>query len=296
MDENEYIFIPTMILNFILILITFYLLFLYLKTEEFYDYSWIYIFNLSLSISIDNIVRIMLIPKEWSEILIFQYFQAFLLVFFDKFILLILTMQIFIIYIGIMKTNFYYEHEKTIFLSTFCGSLLLCLIFGLIYSYSGLIKYGIYYYAEDTHLKHILDIVFNSIFLFLNTFFSIVNIINIIIKIKSIKASMKENDAHNYNLGRIILMLILSSLLYIESFLILFDKFPISDDLIDFIYLITCFLIDVFYVFNQKVLFESKKLFCKRFFKQKKQRMISTFQNSYKTSTKNSSSDMESYI
>ena len=296
MDENDSIFISTMILNFILILITFYLQFLYLKTDEFYSYPWIFILNLSISISIDNIVRVILIPKTWSDNLMLQYFQAFLLVFFDKFILLILTMQIFIIYIGIMKTVFYYRHERTIFFATFFGSLLLSLIFGIAYLYFGVIKYGIYYYARDTRLKYILDTVFNSIFLFLNTFFSIVIIINIILKSKLIKASMKSNDENNYNLCRMILMFILSSLLYIEVFLILYDKLPFSNDLIDFIYLITTFLIDVIYVFNQKVIFESKILFCKRFYNQKKQRMINTFGNSYNSSNKNSSTDMESYI
>lgn len=296
MDENDSIFILTMILNFILILITFYLQFLYLKTEEFYAYPWIYILNLSISISINNIVRVILIPKSWSNILMFQYFQAFLLVFFDKFILLILTMQIFIIYIGIMKTVFYYRHERTIFFATFFGSLLFSLIIGVVYLYFGIVKYGIYYYARDTHLKHIMDTVFNSIFIFLNTFFSVVIIINIILKSKSIKASMKSSDGNNYNICRILLMFIFSSLLYIEVFLILYDKLPFSNDLIDFIYLITCFLIDVIYVFNPKVIFETKKLFCKCFYIPKKPRMINTFGNSSDSSNKNSSTDMESYI
>ena len=129
-------------------LVTFFLLFLYLITGEFYSYPFAHIINLSVILCIDNIVRVLLIPNTWNKIQILQYFQAFLLVFLDKFILLSLTAQAFTIYIGIMKTEFYERHEKAIFFSTFFGSLGVSLAFGGFYLFFGIVKYGVYYYAK----------------------------------------------------------------------------------------------------------------------------------------------------
>ena len=182
MDENESIFIPTLILNFFIILITFFLLFLYLKTGKFYSYECAHLLNLSLILCIDNIVRVLLIPKSWNKIQILQYFQAFILVFLDKFIMLVLTVQIFLIYLGIMKTEFYYQYEKVLFFSTFFVSLGMSILFGGFYLFFGVVKYGVYYYAKDNKTKKIIDTIFNSVFLFFNTFFGVIIIFIVYIK------------------------------------------------------------------------------------------------------------------
>ena len=279
MNENESIFIPTIVLNFIIILITFYLLFLYIKSEEFFSYSCVHILNLSLILSIDNVVRLLLMPKSWSEYEIFRYFQAFILVALDKFILLVLTVQVFIIYVGIMKTEFYFDHEKAIFLTTFLGSLFLSLLFGGLYLLFGIVKYGAYYYAKGNNTKTILDTIFNSVFLFFDTFFCSVIILNMVRKKDKIKDSMIDTD-YEHHLFKIILMLVANSLLYIESFLILYDKLPVTDDYIDLVYLVTCLIVDLIYSINRKVILESKKLFCKKLCNKNKHHKINTFQTS----------------
>ena len=279
MNENESIFIPTIVLNFIIILITFYLLFLYIKTEEFFFYGCIHILNLSLILSIDNIVRLLLIPKSWSEYQVLHYFQAFILVALDKFILLVLTVQVFIIYVGVMKTEFYFEHEKAIFLITFLGSLFLSLLFGGFYLLFGIVKYGCYYYAKGNNTKTILDTIFNSVFLFFDTFFCSVIILNMVRKKDKIKESMNDTD-YEHHLFKIILMFIANSFLYIESFLILYDKLPVTNDYIDLVYLVTCLIVDLIYSINRKVILESKKLFCKKLCNKNKHHRINTFQTS----------------
>ena len=77
-----------------------------MKTNAFYNYSCANILNLSLMLSVDNIVRLLLIPNSWNNNQILQYFQAFILVSLDKFILIVLTLQAFIIYIVLMKVDF----------------------------------------------------------------------------------------------------------------------------------------------------------------------------------------------
>lgn len=279
MNEDDSIFIPIIILNFMIILITFFLLFLYIKTKEFYTYACAHILNLSLILSIDNIMRLILMPKSWNEYQILKYFQAFILVSLDKLILLSLTMQVLIIYIGVMKTGFYFNHEKGIFLTTFLGSIILGLSIGGLYLLFGLVKYGIYYYVEGCRTKIILDTIFNSVFLFLNTFCCVVVIYNIFRMKDKIQRSMIDTD-YDLHLFKIILMFISNSLLYIESFLILYDKFPLSNNSIDLVYLITCLIINLIYAINNKLIYETKKLFCKTMCNKQEHHKINTFESS----------------
>ena len=297
MDENESIFIPTLILNFFIILITFFLLFLYLKTGKFYSYECAHLLNLSLILCIDNIVRVLLIPKSWNKIQILQYFQAFILVFLDKFILLVLTVQIFLIYLGIMKTEFYYQYEKVLFFSTFFVSLGMSILFGGFYLFFGVVKYGVYYYAKDNKTKKIIDTIFNSVFLFFNTFFGVIIIINMIIRKDVLKEIVINNDNYIHSLYKMILMFIGNSLLYIESYLIIYDKLPVPFDYIDLVYLVTCLLINLIYAINKKIIYETKKLFCKNLCRKKENLKINTFENSSKSSNKNTiETELDSYI
>ena len=269
MDDYERIFIPTIILNFIIILITFFLILLYLITGKFYSYPCAHILNLSVILCIGNIVRVLLIPTSWNKIQILQYFQAFLLVFFDKFILLTLTVEVFTIYVGIMKTEFYYRHEKAIFFSTFFGSLGISLAFGGFYLFFGIIKYGVYYYAKDNDLKRILDTIFNSVFLLFNNYI--------------------------HSLYKLILKFISNSLLYIESYLIIYDKLPVPLDYIDLVYLVTCLLTNLIYSINKKVIYETKKLFRKKICRKKDHLKINTFDHSSKSSNTKNSETFDSF-
>ena len=106
---QTYVMVCIYILNGFMIAIGLYLLFLYIKSKDFHTYSCYNIIIMSLIILLDNIIRIIPV-KSWP--VFFHYFQAFLLVFFDKMILSILSMQIIVIYIGIIKTEIYEKNEK----------------------------------------------------------------------------------------------------------------------------------------------------------------------------------------
>ena len=160
-----------LLIRFINILDSIYLLFLYLKTQEFFTYLFAHILNLSLVLSIDNIIRILLIPHSWCKYEILKYFQAFILVSLDKYIFIIITIEIFILYIGVMKTQFYFEHEKDLFLITVFGGLFISLLLGGLYLFFGIERYGdVYYYAKESDTKKTMDTIFITIFLILNTF------------------------------------------------------------------------------------------------------------------------------
>ena len=257
MSDNNEIFIPTIIINVIIILITIYILILYIKSKELRSYSCAHILNLSIVFCLDNIIRLIPIPVDDSY-KIFHYIQAWLLASFDKTILLLLTVQVFTIYIAKMKTQFYLNHKKAIFLSNLLGSIGLSLLIGGLYLLNGLDVYGIYYYVLGNNIKKVCDTVFNSIFLFFNTFFCGVIILNLAIKKGEMEKQIIDTDTdYEHDLCRMILMFFANSFLYIESFLIVYDIL-----VIDLYYLISCFIINLIYSINPIVISETKKLFC----------------------------------
>ena len=249
-----------LIIRFISIFTTLYLLFLYLKTKEFFTYLFAHILNLSLVLSLDIILRIILIPKSWSKYEILQYLQAYILVALDKYVLIIITLEIFIIYIGVMKTQFYFRHEKDIFLITVFGGLIISLFFGGLYLFFGIDNYGVlYYYAKESSTKKTVDTIFLSIFFILNTFFCVVLIFNMIGNKDRLEKCLIDID-YDKHVYKIILKSIGNTLIMIETLLIIFGKLPVPDEYIDLVYSATCLFINMLYSLNTKVIDETKKL------------------------------------
>ena len=269
--------ISTISMNCIIIIITIYLLFLYIKSKEFHSYSCGNVLILSFIILIDNIFRLIPISRK-EKYKTFHYLQAFILASLDKFILLILTVQMFIIYMGIMKTDFYYQHKKAIFYFPFIICLSLSFIIGGLYLLFGLEKYGIYYYVQGNNIKEICDTIFISLFLILNTFFSGIIILNIALRKEDIEKGMINENDYEHNLSRMILMFLANSIMYIEQFLIVYDKLPVPDEYIDLVYIITCLITNLIYAINSVVIKETKKIFCKRLLNVQEKR-INTYKN-----------------
>ena len=257
--------IVTLVMNGLIILISIYVLFLYIKSEQFHSYSCAYIVILSISILVDNILRVIPIGHQ-EHINALSYIQAFILTSLDKYILLALTMQVFIIYLGIMKTNFYYAHKKAIFYISFFSGLGLSFLIGGLFLMNGLTCYGLYNYVDDKGNKGTFDTIFNSVFLGLNTFFCIIIILNICIRKEEIEKEMLNENEYEHDLYRIIIIFIANSFIYIESFLIIYDKLPVPDNYIDLVYIITCLIINLIYTINKVVIKETKKIFCKKLF------------------------------
>ena len=112
----------TYALNIIIIIITFYLIFLTIKSKNLRVYPCYNVLYLSIILFIDNILR--LVPtKNMHESL--QYSQAFILVCLDKLLLTTLVAQTIIIYLGVCQTNLYFSHEKLIYFSTVFINLLI---------------------------------------------------------------------------------------------------------------------------------------------------------------------------
>ena len=265
--------ITTYIINSFIILITFYLIFLYLKSKEFHQYQCYNIIILSIIIFLDNILR--LIPMD---IFILKHIQAFILTFFDKLILIIITSQALIIYLGVCQTKLYYKKEKIIFIVSLIIGLVISIVLSILYiifadkenADGGITNYNgesMYFYVSGTDFKTLSDTIFNGIFLFMNVYFSVVLLIVITKKRKKAKLGIIEDLDYGHHNLKIVLMFLINSFMFVESYLIIYDKMP--DDFIDLIYLISCLLVDLYYTINKIIIKETLKLFCKKYYDKK---------------------------
>lgn len=258
------ILIVTYILNFIIIFITLYLIFLLIKSRSFKIYPCYNITILSFIIFFDNILRI--IP--WNNII--EYPQAFLLTSLDKLLLTTITSQAIITFLGVCLTKIYFANEKKIFLTTLIAGISISCILSLLYILIAKNRthvYSIYAYCEDSFIKRITDTIFNAIFLLINLFCTLALLIYITKKRRQASLGIIEDLDYGHHHTKIVFMFLFNSLLFIESYLIIYDKFPGNE--VDLIYLISCLLILFYYTINKIIIKETLKLFCKSFYESK---------------------------
>ena len=264
---EDKIFIPTLIINIIIIIISFYLSILYIKSKTLHIYPCYNFLILSFIIFLDNIFRI--IPLDNNDA--FKYIQAVLITSLDKLILSIVVFETVIIYLGVVKTKFYYNHEKIIFYTGLISNLIISFALGGIFVYISehLEKYGIYYYCQGNNTKKIIDLIYNSIYLFINTFCIIILLLYMSTKKEEAEEGIIEDLDYGRHYMKILLMFIFNSLAFIESYLIIYDKLPVPDKYIDLVYLITCLIIDLFYTLNKIIYKETLKIFCRNIYDKK---------------------------
>lgn len=259
--EWNLVSILTYILNIIIIIITVYLIILYIKSNTFKIYPCYNILILSFVMLLDNILRIIYV----GDISALEYIQAIALTSLDKFLLTTLTAQIFIIYMGVCQTQLYFSREKFIFISTLLIGLFISIVLGVVYVIiKGTTKYGTYYYTQDSTPKRICDTIFNAVFLLINTICCVLLLIYISNKRKEASLGVIEDLDYGHHHTKVICMFIFNSLLFIESYLIIYDKFPTDE--VDLIYLITCIIILLYYTLNKIILKETCRIFCKSYY------------------------------
>ena len=258
-------FIPTIIVNILIIIIGFYLFFLFVKSKSFHTYPCYNMIIFSLILLLDNIFRIIpLKDSEENHKTFYEYIVAFILVFFDKMILATLTMHMLVFYLGAAKTKFYFDHERAIFLVPFIINVTVCFIITLVYILVNDIRQPqnkLYHYCGDSDGKKYTDIVFNSVYFCVNLFSSINLVIFICKRKKDAESGLIEDLDYKRNSIRIIVLFLLNVATFLESYLIVFNK--LRHVKADLIYLTTCLLIDLYNSLNRIVYIETIKIFCK---------------------------------
>jgi len=252
------------VLNGVMILIGVYLAFLFIKSKALHTYSCYNIAIMSSTILLDNIIKI--IPTENLDDS-YQKAQAFFLVLFDKMIVTILSMQVVVVYIGIIKTEIYEKHQKMIFFIGTFSCLLISLIITPIFVFvpGDLDKNEMYCYCKcDWTPKIVIDSVLNGALFGINFFCSIVVLIHYVKKRKEAESGAIEDLGYKQKWIRFLVLFFINILMIVEQFLIIYKilkKIGLNNDLV---YLISCLIIDLCYSTNDIVVKETLRIICRK--------------------------------
>ena len=263
--------ILTLTVNGIAILIGLFITIIYIKCKGLHNYPCYNKLTINLILLVDNILRIIPIGLiEEGEHQFLKNAQGFLLIFLDKFFLIILTNQIVIQYFGIMHTNFYFHNEKKIFAYGTILSAIISISLAGVFISDGVIhkEDKLYCYGNnDVFYKKIIDTVYDGVLLFINVLCLIVIIINSSIYTKKAKISGLENTYYEHNFTQALIKFVVNALTYVISFLIIYRCLS-GTGMSDFTYLMNCIIVDVVYCFNKAVIREICKLFCHKKYKE----------------------------
>jgi hypothetical protein len=219
---------------------------------------------------LDSLLRIIPFSDDDSNINIFEYLQAFLLVFFDKVILAVLTTQTILFYIGVIYTKTFKNNDKKAFFISFVINIVISSSLAILYiSFGGirLASHRRYLYCKPSKLKEISDPIFNSVYLIANLYCSIFLIRYLFRKIKEIEIGLTEDYDYKHNFRKAIIVTLLNIITFLESYLIIFDV--LGGEKTDIIYLSTLLLISIFNCCNEAVMKEAMKIFCINKYKQR---------------------------
>ena len=258
--------IATLVVNGIAILLGIFITIFYIICKVLHTYPCYNKLTVNLIILVDNIIRIIPLALYENDNLndFLKNAQAFLLIFFDKFFLIILSNQIVIQYLGIMHTNFYFNNEKKIFIFGTILSAIISIALAWIFIIGGYEykKDKLYYYGRnDLGYKKVIDTVYYSILLAVNLFCLIIIIINSSVWNKKSKSEGMENIYYEHNFIQSLLKFIVNTLTYVVSFLIIYRTIS-GYGITDLVYLLSCLIVNIVYCVNKVVLEEFYKKFC----------------------------------
>ena len=268
---HYYYYIPIIILIVMMFIISLFFFILFIKSKAFNKYECYNLIIFIFVILLDCVVRI--IPfsdDDDSSINIFEYLQAFLLVFFDKIILAALTTQTILFYLGVIHTKTFKNNDKKAFFISFVINIVICSLLTILYIYFGgirLANHRRYLYCDTSELKDISDPIFDSVYLIANLYCSIILIKYLFRKIKEIEKGITEDYDYKHNFKKAIIVTLLNIIIFLESYLIIFGI--LKEEKADILYLSTLLLISLFNCCNETVMKEAMKIFCKNKYKQR---------------------------
>ena len=257
--------ISTLVVNGTTILFGIFFAVLYIKAKSFHNYPCYNKLAINFIILLDNAIRIIPIGVlEDDKTKFLPKSQAFLLIFLDKFFLIILTNQIIIQYFGIMHPTFYFQHEKKIFFyGTILSALISIAIAGVFLSDDIIHKSDKFYWYgnNDVYFKKVIDTVYDGVLLLINVLCLIIIIINSNRYSKKAKISGMETVYYEHNFKQALIKFFVNASTYVISFIIIFRVLS-GTGMTDFTYLLNCLVVDICYCLNKNVIKEFCILCC----------------------------------
>ena len=250
----------------LIIIITLFLIIIYIKSKTFRSYPCYLNIILSSVILIDNIFRLIHMGEgnadnNDEEKTFLCKTQAFLLAVFDKLMLASMTINSYLTYVGFTNNEFYKTHIKSLFTISMIVGLLLSVVLAFIFCIDHEpAEYANVCYVWASAFKEETDAIVTIILACIN-FFCITNLLlHISNTIKEIVTFRNKND-YSRHYYRIIASLFINAITFLIVLLIIGDSLFVDDDYIDLCYIVDALIVDLFYTCNKTVINEVKKLF-----------------------------------
>ena len=278
----EGFFIVQIVISSLIAIITSYLIALFIKSEVFKSYSCFNIMLMSIILFLDCVLLALALLCEGDKHPAGQFILALFKTFFDKMILSVLSLQVIIVYAGIIHTEFYYSHEKSFVV---IGDIVCAVLSGalaVIYSSirwvrgpDGKMKFDTNFDDDDKgEIKKralggkIVETIFCGFIFFVNVFFLFVVISHISKKRREAKAGLIQDIGYGHQLLRFSLLFSINIIAIIFSGIVInyCKDFKLSsyNKYFGIVFLIICFLIQLCFMINKTVYLETRKIFCKK--------------------------------
>jgi len=302
MDGMEPYHIALIVISCLIALITIYLIALFIKSKAFKAYSCFNIMLMSIILFLDCLSLIIYETCEKKKHPVGKFILLLICTFLDKMIISVLSLQVIIIYAGIIHTDYYFSHDEYF---VKIGNTVCAIISGalaVVYSSIRWIKRenGMEFdeNPDDDKLqgeikkrnlsKKILETIFCGVNFIVNVFFLVVVILHISKKRREAKAGLIEDLGYKEQLLRFSLIFSVNIILIIYSGIIAnfsqeigLLKFKDFENYSGIVFLIICFLIELCFMINKTVYQETLKIFCKKKYRetQEEERLksVSTF-------------------
>ena len=293
--------IVEIIISSLIAIITIYLIALFIKSEVFKSYSCFNIMLMSIILFLDCVILALYVSVGENSSDGAKFIIILLKTFFDKMILSVLSLQVIIVYAGIIHTDYYYSHEKSF---VKIGNAICAIVSGALAAvYSsirwvkddgGNLKFEFYLDFELTKenkkralVARIIEAIFCGVNFFVNVFFLIIVILHISRKRKEAKVGLIQDLGYGNQLLRFSLIFSVNIIACVFSGVVV--NFAVNFNMTEGYYrfcliffLVICFLIQLCFTINKTVYRETIKIFCKKKYKEidddSKIKSISTFE------------------
>ena len=295
----EPFYIVQIIISALIAIITIYLFALFIKSETFKSYSCFNIMLMRIILFFDCFILALTVSIGKKANQEGKFILLLFKTFFDKMILSVLSLQVIIVYAGIIHTDYYYSHEKSF---VKIGNAICAIISGALAAIYTSIRWvkddkgnSIFDYDldDDNNGKikmrslatKIIETIFCGINLIVIVFFLVVVILHISKKRREAKAGLIQDLGYGNQILRFSLIFSVNIIaLIFEGLVINFSKeigISAYNEYCGIVFLVICFLIQLCFMINKTVYKETLKIFCKKKYQETEEesriKMISTF-------------------
>ena len=290
MEKTE---IVTIAINGLLLIITILILYIHISNKYFHLYPCYIKLIICISIFFNNALYLIKLREINSKLdKIICYSKGFFLSFFDKLILFTLIINTLILYLGILRRQYYSRNQKKIFHTLILVSIIIS--FGL----------SIFHIVKDTPTKNknclipdkdlnvYIDFSFASFLLCIDVFCILKILLYLLDKKREITSNSSTNKKdYNHHFNIILLMLLIDGAYFILILLRIHKTLSLNEEYFNLLYLGICLIVYFFYAINKNVFGEIVRIvLCKKNNNELLERDLSSFSGTIEDSRDDDSS------